>query len=113
MWKHVGVARSKAGLNAAIPELRDMVRQASDLSLGDLPTTEFRHLAITSLMVATAASLRCESRGAHFRLDYPKRDDRRFYGTIIMEKGETPHQVKTTWQPLSPPLSPLSTPEKE
>jgi succinate dehydrogenase/fumarate reductase flavoprotein subunit len=113
MWKHVGVARSQAGLNAAIPELRDMVRQASDLSLGDLPTTEFRHLAITSLMVATAASLRCESRGAHFRLDYPKRDDRRFYGTIIMEKGETPHQVKTTWQPLSPPLSPLSTPEKE
>jgi L-aspartate oxidase len=66
MSAHVGVVRSRDGLARALHHIAAIERHAS------CPAT--RNMAIAALMVAAAAYRRQESRGAHFRADYPQAD---------------------------------------
>ncbi len=63
MAAHVGVERSEASLKTALSALRD---------LGTGPASvEVRNMIAAAALVTAAAYERRESRGAHFRLDYP------------------------------------------
>ncbi|HEY0971226.1 MAG TPA: L-aspartate oxidase [Gemmatimonadales bacterium] len=66
MWEHAGIARNARGLRTAIAQLADI---ESRLPEG---ATEERNLAQTGRLIAEAALLRKESRGGHFRRDFPK-----------------------------------------
>lgn len=114
MWRYVGVARTDEGLRLAVAELQDLVHQAWIAATPDpLAAAELRHLTLTGLMVASTALLRRESRGAHFRLDYPTRDDERFLGTIGLTMGREPWNVQARWIPLTSSLSHQSNPYEE
>jgi L-aspartate oxidase len=63
MDRQVGVLRDRAGLKDAICHFRALVHKA--------PSTGERDAASVSLLIATAAYTRQESRGAHQRLDHP------------------------------------------
>ncbi|MGC2404597.1 MAG: L-aspartate oxidase [Acidobacteriaceae bacterium] len=67
MWNAVGIERSARTLESAADRL-DQWRPAGT-SVHDLETANL--LAVSRVMV-TAALERCESRGAHFREDYPE-----------------------------------------
>ena len=45
---------------------------------------ETRNLIQVARQLATAALLREESRGGHFRLDFPERDDAKFLANIVL-----------------------------
>ena len=64
MSKAVGVVRDDASLAAAIPRLEALAFAESRYSAS-------ADLALTSLLIATAAQERTESRGAHYRRDHP------------------------------------------
>ncbi len=64
MTQHVGVRRTGAGLAQAITRIR-----ALDALHGDSP--DFANMCATALLIATAAHKRQESRGAHWRDDFP------------------------------------------
>ena len=67
-WSRVGVVRDGAGLLAALDELED-------LALAGPPAGgETRNLLDVARLVASAALLREESRGAHWRSDHPAPD---------------------------------------
>ena len=68
MSRHVGVVRNSDGLAGAIGAIARMER--------DAPSNRLRNIAIAALLVATAAWRRRESRGAHFREEFPKPDPR-------------------------------------
>ena len=68
MSASVGVIRDKAGLTRALSEIARIERESRHL-----PQT--RNMATAALMVTAAALRREESRGGHFRSDFPKRDD--------------------------------------
>lgn len=68
MAAEVGVIRSGAGLAHALGEITEIERKAKSRALRDM--------AIASLMIAAAAYARTESRGAHFRSDFPEPDPR-------------------------------------
>ncbi len=55
---------------------------------------DLRNLLETARLVMTAASLRKESRGAHFRADFPRQDDDNWRGYIALfrEDGKLTHQ---------------------
>jgi L-aspartate oxidase len=66
MSDDVGVVRTGAGLARALSRLAAIERTA--------PTAQLRDMAVAGLMIAAAAFRRSESRGAHYRADFPKLD---------------------------------------
>jgi L-aspartate oxidase len=67
MWEHVGVERDATGLLAARTDLADLVPR---LERG--PSA--RNLATVAHVVIEAALQRTESRGGHYRADFPETD---------------------------------------
>jgi L-aspartate oxidase len=63
MSQHVGVLRNGAGIMQALDVITRIQQQAQSVSL--------RNVAIAAQLVATAALVRHESRGGHFRTDFP------------------------------------------
>ncbi|HEU5403915.1 MAG TPA: hypothetical protein VFU86_21350 [Terriglobales bacterium] len=46
--------------------------------------SEARNIADTALLIARSALARLESRGAHYRMDYPFHDDQKFHKHSIV-----------------------------
>ncbi len=76
MWEKAGLLRDAEGLRAAQAELAEIGR-AIPVTL-DRAGIEVRNLHTCGDLIVAAALAREESRGAHFRNDFPRRDDARF-----------------------------------
>lgn len=79
MWERVGIARNASDLKRAIKEFE----QISQAKLG----TSSRNFVTVATLVAKAALWREESRGGHYRTDFPERDDARFDVHSIQKLG--------------------------
>ncbi len=66
MQQQVGVIRTGAGLGEALGQLAVLEASASSV--------EVRNMAAAALLIAASAYARTESRGGHFRSDFPKSD---------------------------------------
>ena len=96
MEESAGIFRSGPGLARAADLLRELEERARRVRLDDRSKTfntelitalELRFMVeIARTMVASALN-REESRGAHQRLDFPKRDDRRFLAHSLCRRG--------------------------
>jgi L-aspartate oxidase len=83
-WDQLGLERDAAGL-AALERWLLSARERLMLSLPrDRSAAETRNLAEVALAMARSASFRQESRGAHFRTDFPRTDDR-FRGHTLLD----------------------------
>ena len=80
MWQMASVERNGASLHSLGAALRVWPVSRQTLSREAL---ESRALLTASRYIAEAALLRQESRGAHYRLDFPKRDDAHWRMRII------------------------------
>ena len=69
LWDKVGITRNKEGLAEAANTLAAW--QNSSPQTTDRPSCELNNLILCSRLVTEAALLREESRGAHFRSDFP------------------------------------------
>ncbi len=69
MWERVGIERSGEGLRAAADQLRHWA--AAIPAPGDRAGYELRTLVTVARLATEAALLREESRGAHYRADFP------------------------------------------
>ncbi len=70
LWDKVGIIRHKEGLTEAADVLASW--QKSLPKPTDRPSYELNNLVVTGRLVTEAALLREESRGAHFRSDFPR-----------------------------------------
>jgi L-aspartate oxidase len=78
MWNSCGLLREAHGLTAAVASLADWHAQLEAASAAMLADAEFRRLrsiVTVGWLIARAALRREESRGGHFRSDFPYRDD--------------------------------------
>ncbi len=66
MWENAGIARTAPGLRRCLDRLKQIGERLSE------GATEERNLLTTAQLVAEAALMRKESRGGHFRSDFPK-----------------------------------------
>src|SRR5579859_693578 len=86
MWQDAGIVRDGKKLQHCIAELK----KAQDL----LPQPKSRreweahNIAINGMLIACAALARQESRGAHYRTDYPQHNDAKFKKHSIMRGGD-------------------------
>jgi len=75
-WKNIGVVRTGSGLRQAIEQLEKW-RSCLPAMTGRRQC-EAKNIFQTALLIARSALARQESRGAHYRLDYPSHNDARF-----------------------------------
>ena len=73
MWKRAGLFRTHDGLQAAVAALERMQSQPFEAGVDGC---RMRNLVAVAVLIARAALRREESRGGHFREDFPARDDR-------------------------------------
>jgi L-aspartate oxidase len=78
-WSEMGLVRDGAGLRSAV-EFFDGVREHLVSAPADRAAAELRNLADVAGAMARSALFREESRGGHYRSDFPDRDDARFLG---------------------------------
>jgi L-aspartate oxidase len=91
MWQNVGLFRTRGSLEPAVA-LLETAYQTQAPAAGDSATMEFwRHFNLLTVarLIATAALWREESRGGHFREDFPERDDLRWriHGVASRDTG--------------------------
>ena len=79
MWERVGILRDKNSLKRAL-------REFSQIEKSNLGTSS-RNFVTLAKLVAMAALWREESRGGHFRTDFPPRDDAKFQVHSIQKIG--------------------------
>jgi succinate dehydrogenase/fumarate reductase flavoprotein subunit len=63
---------------------------------------EVEHIATCASLSAAAALGRKESRWgeAHYRTDYPARDDKHFFCHMVVAKGESLQDIRVTTKPV-------------
>ena len=76
MWSDVGIVRTRQGMQKAVKTLEEMSPKVAH------PKTrrayEASNLHLAALLLARSALAREESRGAHYRMEYPDHDDKKF-----------------------------------
>jgi succinate dehydrogenase / fumarate reductase flavoprotein subunit len=96
MMDNVGVFRDEALLTAAVTKIRELRERYRCVRVEDrskvfntelLEARELGYLLDCAETTAVAALTRTESRGAHFREDYPERDDGRWLVHSLAYKG--------------------------
>jgi succinate dehydrogenase flavoprotein subunit len=108
MWDKVGIIRDAAGLRAGLSELAALDSELDDCGLADANRAfnltwhdwlNLKSLVATSRVIAEAALARTDSRGAHFREDFPQpgslQDSR--YTSLRLENLE----LKLTTKPVA------------
>lgn len=92
MIENVGIFRTEARLIEATEVLRELKEEAAGLPVPNaflamnqrlIEIWELNHLLYISMIIAQGALYRKESRGAHFREDYPKRSDKFNHHTLV------------------------------
>ena len=81
MWRHSGLVRSGDGLRTAVPQLaawRAAANARRVAAPADRDCRRVASLATVGFLIARAALRREETRGGHFRADFPNRDDIHF-----------------------------------
>ena len=86
MWKKAGLLRDAEKLREAQGELAAIGRRLPPVSGRE--GTELRNLHTVGELIVASALAREESRGAHYRNDFPRRDDARFARHSVM-RGDT------------------------
>jgi len=84
-WKHIGIVRTGTGLRQALEQLEKW--RACLPPMTGRRQCEANNIFQAALLIARSAQARLESRGAHYRVDYPSHNDARFRKHSIM-RGE-------------------------
>ena len=89
MWEDGGIIREEKGLSRALGAVKDIQNEASASSSKSelngkelLASIELRSAARVATLILEAALMRRESRGAHFREDFPGQNDVQWQGHL-------------------------------
>jgi fumarate reductase flavoprotein subunit len=110
MTAKVGIFRRGEDLQAAVDELQQLLQKSRNIGLSDRSrganpelVTAYRvqKMLKVALCIAYGALVRTESRGAHFRQDFPRRNDSEWLKrTLATWKGEADTLPSLAWEAL-------------
>lgn len=91
MWDYVGIVRRTKRLELMRERLDWLLKEIKSHFYDYLLTpdlVELRNLAVVAELIVHSATWRKESRGLHYTLDYPQKDDTNFLVYTVLHKGE-------------------------
>lgn len=104
MDRNVGVYREANKLQVAVSTLQKLQKEFKSIqqetenrkfNFGLIRTLELRNMIDIAEVTAFAALWRQESRGAHYRLDFPKRDDEKFIVHSLVNRTKVGLEITT------------------
>lgn len=109
MQELVGIVRQEQEMLQALDRIRKLKAASEKLCVdgnreyntGWHTALDLHPLLTVSEIVTRAALERKESRGAHFRDDYPAKDERLGNANVTVRKGAG-GEMEFTWQPIPP-----------
>ncbi len=101
MWEKVAIVREEKTLNEALGELQQMQKDLVNLDVKDtkqyntelVTALEVNNMVEICILTVKSAILRRESRGAHFRSDYPETKDE-WKKSIVMSKNKIEFEAR-------------------
>jgi L-aspartate oxidase len=90
MWNYVGIVRTRKRLQLIERRMRPILIETKEHFYDYLLTPdliELRNIVLMADLIIRSASLRRESRGLHYLIDYPERDDVLFGTDTVLQKG--------------------------
>ncbi len=91
MWNYVGIVRREKRLLLArrgITPILTEIKEHFDDYLLTPDLVELRNLAVIADLIITSAGKRKESRGLHYIIDYPEKDNKNFPMDTLLYKGQ-------------------------
>ncbi|MBI5843959.1 MAG: L-aspartate oxidase [Deltaproteobacteria bacterium] len=89
MWNYVGIVRSNKRLARAGNRVENIMKEIRDY-YWDFKVTadllELRNIALLAHLIIQCAQRRCESRGLHYNIDHPSKDDRLWSKDSILRR---------------------------
>ena len=101
MWEKVSIVRDEKGLNEALKQLLEMQKELENLNVSDkkqyndelLTALEVTNMVEICIVIVKSAILRRESRGAHYRSDFPESSDE-WKRSIIVNKNKIKFEAR-------------------
>ena len=101
MWEKVGIVRDEKNLNEALRQLQDMEKELNNLKVENkaqyntelVTALEVINMVEIAILVVKSAILRRESRGAHFRSDFPESNDA-WKRSIVLNKNKIKFEAR-------------------
>ena len=118
LWENVSIERNGEGLRKTLAELQDLTASLGDLQVTpekgletvdstarihsvsptllqtvDVEMIEMVNMLNVALMITQSALVRTESRGAHYRADFPTQDDTDWYRRILLAQDKAPKVI--------------------
>ena len=99
MWRRVGITRDEAGLKEASDRVEHWGRYILPLEFDDVSGWTMQNMLLVARLMITAASLRRESRGVHYRRDHPKTDPAMNHHISLRAIAPDPHEIAARRDP--------------
>jgi len=114
MDEHAGITRNREGLTKGLSVIKDLQERSKHVTIKDKSLVfntaltnliELKSMLQVCEVLFECAILREESRGAHFRTDFPARDDEKFLKHHLALKSDKGIEIKdrevalTKWEP--------------